>query len=235
MKYSRELNCSNLFSIDYRFKDNIPHTNWVDDNIICSTRLYGLVDNFHLKYPSKPGLLRPWNTFIPLPRLCFSAVTPLQKKKIYNDDESLYTFWSAVSFALIAYLYSALQFPLQSDTYISEVVFVAKFVHFLHSFHCSHQILVFLLLQLSSLTTIFYSQKKKMIFNIIKQENYKFLVLTEYAIREKLLLLSSMPSIPLFFSCPLISSSSIPSILSSLCFPFSFFSCTSVFSFSDFG
>ena len=106
---------------------------------------------------------------------------------------------------------------------------------FLHSFHCSHQILVFLLLQLSSLTTIFYSRKKKMIFNIIKQENYKFLVLTEYAIREKLLLLSSMPSIPLFFSCPLISSFSIPSILSSLCFPFSFFSCTSVFSFSDFG
>jgi len=100
MKYSRELNCSNLFSIDYRFKDNIPHTNWVDDNIICSTRLYGLVDNFHLKYPSKPGLLQPWNTFIPLPRLCFSAVTPLQKKKKF------------IMMMMSLYIHFGVQFPL---------------------------------------------------------------------------------------------------------------------------
>ena len=40
-----------------------------------------LVDNFHLKYPSKLGPLQPWNTSIPLPRLHFSAFTLLQKKK----------------------------------------------------------------------------------------------------------------------------------------------------------
>ena len=39
-----------------------------------------LVNNFHLKYPFKPGLLWPWNTFIPLPRLHFSAFTLFQKK-----------------------------------------------------------------------------------------------------------------------------------------------------------
>jgi len=39
-----------------------------------------LVNNFYLKYPSKPGPLRLWNTFIPLSWLCYSAFTLFLKK-----------------------------------------------------------------------------------------------------------------------------------------------------------
>ena len=91
-----------------------------------------LVNDFHLKYLSKLGPLWPWNTLILLSRLYFSAFTLLQKKK-KKILEYLYTFQSAVSFALtcllvfhstvsvaIWYLYFALQFPLQSDTCIQK-------------------------------------------------------------------------------------------------------------------
>ena len=57
-----------------------------------------LLSNFHLNYPSKLGPLQLWKcfhfTFSPLP-LCTYIV---KKKK--KDFEYLYTFWSAVSFAL---------------------------------------------------------------------------------------------------------------------------------------
>ena len=54
--------------------------------------------------------------------------------------------------------------------------------------------------------------------------------------REKLLLFSSTSSIPFFSFCPLTSSSFFaPSILSSLCFPFSLLFCTFIFSPLDFG
>ena len=57
-----------------------------------------LLSDFHLNYPSKPGPLRLWKCFhftsLPLP-LCTHTI---KKKK--KDFEYLYTFWSAVSFAL---------------------------------------------------------------------------------------------------------------------------------------
>ena len=65
-------------------------------------------------------------------------------------------------------------------------------------------------------------RKRKMIFNTIKQENYNFPVPTEYATEEKLLLLSSIPSIPFSSSClSTFSSSSTLSGSCSFCFPFS--------------
>ena len=118
-----------------------------------------LVNNFHLKYPSKPGLLQSWNVFIPLPWLCFSAFTLFQKKK----NEYLYTFHSVVSFALTCLLvfYSTVSVAIWYLYFRSSFCCKICTLVFLHSFSCSHLVLVFLLHHLSSLTSIFCLQKKQ--------------------------------------------------------------------------
>ena len=78
------------------------------------------------------------------------------------------------------------------------------------------------------------STEKTIVF--IKQANYKVLVPTEYMTREKLRLLSFIPSILFSSSCLLTSFFfSTPSSSYSLCFPFSLLLCTSVSSLLDSG
>ena len=72
----------------------------------------------------------------------------------------------------------------------------------------------------------FLPTEKTIIFD--KQENYKFLVLTEYVTGEKLLFSSFIPFILFFSFCPLTSFSSTPSSSYSLCFLFSLLPCTSI-------
>ena len=89
---------------------------------------------------------------------------------------------------------------------------------------CKHPILVFWCINYSHLHS-FIPTENKIKF---KRKNYKILVLTEYTTREKPLLPSSTPSIPLF-------SLSNLAILSSFYFSFSLLSCTSVSSPSNAG
>ena len=96
----------------------------------------------------------------------------------------------------------------------------------LPQFPCGHPILVFLLHHLSSLTSIFCHRKNN---NIYQTRSYKIPVPTENTTREKLLFLSSIPSILFSSSCFLMFfSSSALFELCSFCFLFFLLSCTSV-------
>ena len=83
-----------------------------------------LLNNFHLKYPSKLGPLQPWITSIPFPRLHFFTFTLLQKKKIIL--EYLYILQSAVSFALTCLLVFCSVVPVAIWYLYSKAVSVAK-------------------------------------------------------------------------------------------------------------
>ena len=115
-----------------------------------------LLNDFHLKYPSKPGPLQPWITFIPFPRLCFSTFTLLQKKKKNYP-------WVLVHMLECSFLCtdSLTCIPLRSF-HCNLILVVKNSLHcktwvlvFLCSFPCGRRLLVFLLHQLSSLTAIF--------------------------------------------------------------------------------
>ena len=86
-----------------------------------------LLSDFHLNYPSKLGPLRPWkcfySTFSSLP-LCTHTVK--KKKKVF---EYLYTFRSAVSFALTCLLVFCSTVSVAIWYLYSEVVSVTENSH----------------------------------------------------------------------------------------------------------
>ena len=72
--------CKLLYKVIWLgYKDTDNNSKWLPATELEHAK--ELLNNFYLKYPSKPGPLRPWNTFNPLPQLRFSAFTLLQKKK----------------------------------------------------------------------------------------------------------------------------------------------------------
>ena len=95
--------CKLLYKVIWLgYKDTDNDSKWLPATELEHAK--ELVDNFHLKYPSKPGPLRPLNTSIPFPWLCFSTFTLLQKKNKKKILEYLYTFRSTVSFVLTCLL-----------------------------------------------------------------------------------------------------------------------------------
>ena len=79
-----------------------------------------LVDNFHLKYSSKLGPLRLWNTSILFLRLRFFHSLCFKKKKNLMMISFYIQFGVQFPLHWFTYLYSALQFLLQSDTCIQK-------------------------------------------------------------------------------------------------------------------
>ena len=184
---------------------------------------------FSSQVSHETGTLWPWHTIIPFPRLCSFAITLIQKKKIIIIIiiEYLYTFWSAVSYALTYLL-----------VFCSTVSIARNWILvFFHSFPCSHQLLVFHFINYYYSHPFPTHRKKQINFDIIKIENYKIPVPIENTTGEKLPPPSSTPSISLSSSCLTISLSSfsILSIPSFSCLPFFLFSCTSLSSPSDSG
>ena len=118
-----------------------------------------LLNDFHLKYLSKLGPLRPWIISIPFSQLCFSAFTPLQKKKNYP--------WVFIHIPECSFICTDLLIciPLRSFRCNLILVFKSSFrcktwvLVFLYSFPCGRRLLVFLLHHLSSLTSIFCHRK----------------------------------------------------------------------------
>ena len=79
-KIDHQRTCKLLYKVIWLgYKDTDSDSEWLP--VIELEHAKELVNDFHLKYPSKPGPLQTWDTFIPLPRLCFSTLTPFQKKK----------------------------------------------------------------------------------------------------------------------------------------------------------
>ena len=96
-KIDRRRTCKLLYKVIWLgYKDTNNNSKWLP--VMELEHAKELLNDFHLKYLSKLGPLRPWITSIPFPQLCFSTFTLLQKKIIIL--EYLYIFQSAVSFAL---------------------------------------------------------------------------------------------------------------------------------------
>ena len=227
-KIDHQKACKLLYKVIWLgYKDTDNDSKWLPVTELEYTK--ELVNNFHLKYPTKLGHYDP-----DIPSFHFLDSVPSQslwfkKKKIIIIIiiEYLYTFWSAVSYALTYLL-----------VFCSTVSIARNWILvFFHSFPCSHQLLVFHFINYYYSHPFPTHRKKQINFDIIKIENYKIPVPIENTTGEKLPPPSSTPSISLSSSCLTISLSSfsILSIPSFSCLPFFLFSCTSLSSPSDSG
>ena len=157
--------CKLLYKVIWLgYKDTDNDSKWLPATELEHAK--ELVDNFHLKYPSKPGPLRPLNTSIPFPWLCFSTFTLLQKKNKKKNP------WVLVHIPEYSFLCANLLTCIPLCSFHCNLVLVFQnslccktwVLIFLHSFSYSHWLLVFLLHHGHHSHLLLSTEQKKMLF-----------------------------------------------------------------------